>query len=160
MSSRFLPQSLKPVLTHLRARRACCRVVLAYYFTLSKVEFPTAVTDEITKIRLSPHINPHTHSLSLSDAARLCCITQYTHSIFSARAHSSSHAPLPSRGGERERGYRVQTIYYNYEDNKCYFENSAARESQRLVRNVSIHSYFVTDHFNLFVNCGWFSFYN
>lgn len=116
--------------TSVRARRDCCRVLLAYYFTLSKVEFPTAVTDEITKIRLSPHINPHahTHSLSLSDAALLCCITQYTHGIFSARAHSSSHAPLPSRDGERERGYRVQTIYYNYEDNKCYFGNSAARD--------------------------------
>lgn len=67
MSSRFFTAvSETGADTSVRARRSCCRVVLAYYFTLSKVEFPTAVTDEITKIRLSPHINPHTHSLSLS----------------------------------------------------------------------------------------------
>lgn len=44
-----------------------------------------------------------THTLSLSDDTRDSAASHETHSIFSARAHIASHAPLSSRGGERER---------------------------------------------------------
>lgn len=89
--------------TSVRARRDCCRVLLAYYFTLSKVEFPTAVTDEITKIRLSPHINPHAHSLSLSLTPRGSAASRNIRTASSARALTAVRTLHSRAGTVRER---------------------------------------------------------
>lgn len=84
-----------------------------------------------------PHtlILTHTLSFSLSLTPRGSAASRDIRTASSARALTAVRT-LHSRAEavrERERG-----------GIEFYFVNSAARESQRLVKNVSIHSYFVT----------------